>query len=88
MNAPTRVPWSVAGPARTLIQAAPAAAVVEFVDAFVHDMSDRQYAALVVLLTMLLGAVQGAVENWKGKAILRQIPPLEVPIVDDLPEGH
>jgi hypothetical protein len=29
--------------------------------------------------------VQAAVENSTGKALLRQIPPKEVPVVDDAP---
>lgn len=77
------VSWAVAGPTRTLIQAGPSYAIVEGIDAFLYNMNDRQYAALVVLLTMLLGFVQASVENGIGKAILRRVPPTEVPVVDD-----
>lgn len=78
-----QVSWAVAGPTRTLIQAGPSYAFVEFVDAFFYDMTDRQYAALVVLLTLLLGFGQAVIENGLQKAILRKVPPTEVPVVDD-----
>jgi hypothetical protein len=83
MSTPKTVSWAVAGPTRTLIQAGPSYAFVEAIDAFLYDMSDRQYAALVVLLTMLLGFIQAVVENGLQKAILRKVPPTEVPVVDD-----
>lgn len=78
---------NVARPLRTGVQAVPAYALVEFVDAFIHDMTERQYAAAVVLLTMVISLIQTTVENGLGKAFLRRVPPVEVPVVDDFP-GH
>lgn len=60
-------------PVRTAVQATPAFAVTEFVDAFLLDMSDRQYGALVVLLTLVLGWAQVAVENRIGRGLLRSV---------------
>lgn len=80
------VSWAIAGPTRTLIQAAPAAAIVEFIESFFYDLSDQQYASLVVILTMVFGYIQALIENSTGKAILRKVPPTEVPVVDDNPQ--
>jgi hypothetical protein len=83
MSTTKTVSWAVAGHTRTLIQAGPSYALVEVIDAFLYDMSDRQFAALVVLLTLIIGFVQATVENGLQKAILRKVPPTEVPVVDD-----
>ena len=82
------VSWSIAGPTRTLLQAGPSYAIIEFLDAFLWDMNDRQYAAAVVLLTMLIGFVQAAIENSTGKALLRKVPPTDVPVVDGAAPGE
>lgn len=76
---------NVARPLRTGVQAVPAYALVEFVDAFIHDMTERQYAAAVVLLTMLISLIQTTIENGIGKAFLRRVPPTDAPIIDDFP---
>jgi hypothetical protein len=75
----------IARPVRTGIQLGAATVLTEFVDAFFTDLTDKQYGALVAFLTLLLSMVQAAVENSTGKALLRQIPPKEVPVVDDAP---
>jgi len=72
----------IARPTRTAVQATPSFAVTEFIDAFLYDMSDRQYGALVVLLTLIVGLVQNAVENYSGKGFLRKVPPTDAPVVD------
>ena len=80
-NTPSTVSESVARPARTAIQAVPAGAITEFVDAFIYDMSDRQYGAAVVLLTLLFGWAQAAFENHRGEALwLRRVPPTDTPV--------
>lgn len=71
----TRAPAAVARPTRTALQAAPAYVVTEFVDAWLYDMSDRQYGALVVLLTLVLGWAQVAMENRLGRGLLRDVSP-------------
>lgn len=80
MSDTTRVSEAIARPARTAIQVVPSAAITEFWDAFVYDMNDRQYAALVVLLTLIFGYAQAAYENHKGKGLwLRSVPPTDQP---------
>lgn len=79
MSSDTQVSEAIARPVRTLVQAAPAGVITEFIDAFLWDMSDRQYAALVVLLTLVISFGQNAWENSRGKGLfLRNVPPTEV----------
>lgn len=81
MTDTARVSEAIARPARTAIQAAPAAAIVEFVDVFFYDMNDKQYAALLVMLTLLFGYAQAAYENSRGKALwLRKVGPTTAPL--------
>jgi hypothetical protein len=61
----------------------PAAIVVEIVDSTFWDMNQRQYTAIFAGLTLLFGFIQVHFENRTGKAFLRQIPPKDVPVVDD-----
>lgn len=56
---------------RTAIQGTLAGALVEFVDATIIDLSDRQYGATIVLLTMVISYVQTFVEDKKGAGLLR-----------------
>ncbi len=74
------VSQSVARPLRTGVQLLSAGVVVEFVDAFFYDFTDRQYAAAVALVTMLLGFLQVLVEDRAGKAFLREPSPPEQPV--------
>jgi hypothetical protein len=84
----TTVSEAVARPARTAIQVVPSAAITEFVDAFLYDMTDRQYAALVVVLTLAFGWAQAAIENARGKGLwLRDVPPKRAPVKDERPRG-
>lgn len=81
MPTSTQVSEAIARPVRTLVQAAPAGAITEFVDAFVYDMSDRQYASLLVVLTLAISFGQNAWENARGKGLfMREVPPREVPV--------
>jgi hypothetical protein len=81
MTDTTRVSEAVARPVRTAIQAAPAAAITEFVDAFIYDLNDRQYGALLVLLTLVIAWVQAAYENSRGKALwFRKVGPTTSPV--------
>lgn len=68
-------PEAINRPARTAVQAAPAWMVTEFVDAWLYDMSDRQFGALVALLTFLFAYGQVIIENKVGKGLLREVPP-------------
>lgn len=72
----------VARPIRTAAQATPSWILTEFVDAWIFDMSERQFAATVLLLTMLFSYGQAAVENAAGRGFLRKVPPKKVPVVE------
>lgn len=76
----TRASAAITRPARTAIQAAPAYVVTEFVDAFLWDMDDRQYAAAAILLTLVFGWAQVLTENRLGKGLLRDVPPTTDPV--------
>lgn len=78
-----RASAAITRPARTAIQATPAFAVTEFVDAFLYDMTDRQYGAAVVLLTLVIGWAQTLVENRTGRGLLRDVPPTTDPVPGD-----
>ena len=66
-----KVNSAVARATRTGIQGTPAWALTEGIDAFLVDLSDRQYGIAVVLLTILISFIQNTIENGFGKAILR-----------------
>lgn len=73
------VAQSLSRPIRTAVQLGAAAIVVEFFDAFFLDFTDRQYAALLALVTLVLGWLQVIVEDRAGKAFLRTPSPPEPP---------
>lgn len=87
MGKTTHISEAIARPVRTAVQGGPAWVITEFVDAWFYDMSDRQYGVLVLLLTMLIGYIQTAVENAKGKGFLRAVPSAKVPIADTKNNG-
>ncbi len=65
------VSQSIARPLRTGLQLISAGVLVEVVDSTVWDMTDRQYAAIVALLTMVIGFIQVMIEDKTGTALLR-----------------
>lgn len=73
----------VARPVRTGGQVIVAGAITEFGDAFIYDMNEKQYAALLGLLVIVVGWIQVLVENWKGVALLREIPEAPVEPVEE-----
>lgn len=77
----------VARPTRTVVQMVPAGVVTEFVDAFVYNLNEQQYAALFGLLVLVFNVLQVLVENYAGKGFLRRVPPTQVPVVDNNPNG-
>lgn len=79
----TRVTAAAARPARTAIQGVPAFVITEGVDAFLYDMSDKQYAALAGLLLLLFSWGQALTENRLGRGFLRQVPPRTEPVLDE-----
>ncbi len=62
---------SIAGPVRTAVQFVPSAVLTECIDAFLYDLSDRQYGALSGLLLILFSWGQNYLEERKGAAFLR-----------------
>lgn len=65
------LPQSIANPARTGVQMGAAAIIVEFIDAFFYDLSERQYAALVALLILVVSFVQNLYEQYKDVYFLK-----------------
>lgn len=58
-------------PVRTAAQGSVAFALVEFVDAFFYDMSERQYGALVAMLVIVFSWLQVLLENQFNVGVLR-----------------
>lgn len=81
-KASTQISTAIANPIRTGVQIVPAAAITEFIDAFFVNMNDRQYAALMVLLTLVISVCQNVYENYKGVGFLRNVPPRTTPVLD------
>lgn len=75
-----RISEKLARPGRTALQASPALVIVELIDSTVWDMTNRQYGALVAALTMIFSYILVVVENYKGKAILRESAEPKVPV--------
>lgn len=71
-DSPARVREPVARAARTAMQATPAFIVTEFIDSFFLDLSEKQYGALVGLLTLVFAFLQTATENKFGYALFRK----------------
>jgi len=74
---------AIARPARTTVQGGIGLVFAQFVDAWLYDMNDIQFGSLVALLTIVISFVQNVVEDGIGKAILRNVPSKEVPVVDE-----
>ena len=75
----TKVSEAVARPVRTAAQATPSWVIVEVVDAFIYDLSERQFGALLLLLTLLFGWAQNLLENKRESGyFLRDVPPKHV----------
>lgn len=70
----SELPPSVANPVRTAVQVVPAAALTEFVDAFIFDMSEKQYMALAGVLLLVFSWGQNVIEEVRGKAFLKKNP--------------
>jgi hypothetical protein len=74
---------AIARPTRTALQLGAGTVVTELVDSFITDLDAKQYGALVAGITLALSCLQAAVENRTGKALLRSVPPREVPVAED-----
>lgn len=90
--APATVPAPLAGAGRVAQQGGVLYALLELASAFgLLALTGRQYAAVMLVGTPLVGFVQELVENRFGRAWLRSLPdsPAQVPVVaDDAETGH
>lgn len=68
----TQVKSALARPVRTATQGGAGWVATEFVDAFLWNMSERQYGIAVVVLGTLIGWIQVLVENKVGVGFLRE----------------
>lgn len=82
MATKSRVSEAIARPTRTALQGTPAWVITEFADSWLYDMSDRQYGAAVLLLTMIISYIQTTVENRRGVGFMRDVPPTTAAVVD------
>jgi len=79
---------TVANPIRTGVQGGVAWGITELLDSFnILPMDERQYAAVLLLLTLVISGIQNGFENAKGIGFLRKVPQLDAPIIDDKPNG-
>lgn len=77
----TTVSESVARPVRTAAQMAPSFALVLLIDETVYDFSDAAFGALVVLVGVVFGFIQNALEDRQGQGwFLRKVPEPDVPV--------
>lgn len=73
--------------ARTALQGGAGYVVAELIDTFLA-LSDSQLALLAVILTALFSWVQTTVEDYIGKALLREVPEADQPVADAAPQGE
>lgn len=85
----TRVSQTVTRPTRTGVQGGAAYAILEFLVAFdLVDLTGRQWAVSMLILTAVVSFAQTALENRAGVGFLRAVPPRDEPV--DVPgdDGH
>jgi hypothetical protein len=83
-----RITESLARPGRTAGQGSLAFAIVETIDSFGGDFTTRQYGALLLLLTIIIGFLQVQLEDRLGKALLRTVPaPEQAEVLSDASES-
>lgn len=73
---------AVARPVRTAIQSGPGWAIIEIIEAYeFYDFTDRQYGITLLILTVVAGYIQNALENRRGKGFfLRTVPPVQASV--------
>lgn len=78
---------AVGRPVRTATQGGTAWLLVEFIDAFLWNMDERQYGIAVALLTVVISYAQNLIENRAGVAFLRELPDREVDVMEKNEKG-
>lgn len=82
-NTTSTVSEAVARPVRTVVQGSPVWLLLELIEAYNwYDFTDRQWGVTLAIGTVVVSAVQNAVENHLGKGFLRNVPPRKVNVVD------
>lgn len=86
MTTRTRVNDTVARTARGGAQGGVAYSIDVLISSFAH-LTNEQFGAILVLLTVVVSAVQNVIENRLGVALLREVPPKpkDVPLVAETP---
>lgn len=84
MSSTQRVSEALARPVRTGGQLGVSYAIMAVVQSF-HQFTPEQFGALLGLLGLIVGAVQVAVENKLGVALLRTVSPKTTPVVSEEP---
>lgn len=69
----TAISTTIANPIRTGVQLVPAIVITEFIDSFILDFTEKQYAASVGLLLLVTSWIQNGLENLKGRGFLREV---------------
>ena len=72
----------IARPTRTALQGGAGYLVAQFVDEVIYDMSPAGVLLLALILTPVVSFLQTAVEDYFGKALLRDIPEPDAPVAD------
>jgi len=68
---PNTVTRAISGPVRTVTQLVPAFVFTEFIDAFLYNFDEKQYAAMAALLLLLTSFGQNLFEQIRGKTFLK-----------------
>lgn len=82
MTRKKHAPEKLARPTRTALQGGAGGALAVLIDETFYDLTDAGLMALALVLTTFIGWVQVTIEDYTGRALLRSIPPTEVPIVE------
>lgn len=73
-----RISTTISNPLRTAAQGTPAVLITEFIDAFIKDLDERQYAALAGILLLVFSVAQNAWENYRDRKA-KDLPALQEP---------
>lgn len=78
-----KVSDTTARTARTTVQGGAGWVIVEALNAFGWDMTQRQYGIAVVIAGVVFSFAQNLIENHFGKALLKEVPQPDQPVVDN-----
>lgn len=81
--ATTKVSEALARPIRGVGQSGAGFVLTQLIDSTIWDMNEVQFGLVVVILGGLVSFLQNTIENYVGRAVLREVPPKEVVVVDN-----